>query len=44
MTNVAVKKDVNAKLMIRTVLRSHPASWKAAGRVRAPVPTIRLKI
>ena len=43
-TNVVVRYDMNARATMTAVPSAHPASWKAAGRVRAPVPTIRLKM
>ena len=43
-TKVAVRKDMNARRTIITVDSNQPASWKAAGRVSAPVPTIRLNM
>ncbi len=43
-TKVAVRKDINARRTIITVDNNQPASWKAAGRVSAPVPTIRLNM
>ena len=44
MTKVAVRKDMKARRMMMTADSAQPASWKAAGRVRAPVPTIKLKM
>lgn len=43
MTYVAFKKLMNARNIKDIVLRAHPALAKAAGRVKAPVPTIKLK-
>ena len=43
-TKVAVRYDMNARRIIMIVLGNQPASWKAAGNVSAPVPTIRLNI
>lgn len=41
-TKVTVTKLTNAKSIMRNVLNNHPAPANAAGKVRAPVPTIRL--
>lgn len=41
-TNVTVTKLTKHRTIRAIVLNNHPASAKAAGKVRAPVPTIKL--